>query len=418
MTSPEPPPAPCREPDPRPRPPRPLRLLAALLVPAILAAVVLASGSAGAADAPDGGTADAPTDGPPAATAPTEGAREDAEPTTAAPETPSGRPAVPAETPPSIGGGGEDPETAFVSGRAEFAVAFRDVVTPYRTFLLTALPDERVEIRALPGVGPELPAGRRPSTSPMATPFLLRASAGRVRPLGPDRWEWEAPGRPGYHRLVVHREAGPDSVVLNAAVLVPFDRLREGRVDGYRLGRFPAEPFRGLPQYERPRGFLPLRATHQKGLRVSPHFTLDQFPAKGPAGWPKYLVLEERLLLKLEWLLEEAVRAGVPATTLRVLSGFRSPWYNGSIGRPKYSRHIYGDAADVYVDEDGDGRMDDLNGDGRSDVRDADVLYDIVEAMDAAPETEHFLGGLGKYRVTPNHGPFIHVDTRLYRARW
>ena len=39
--------------------------------------------------------------------------------------------------------------------------------------------------------------------------------------------------------------------------------------------------------------------------------------------------------------------------------------------------------------------------------------------MDAAPETEQFLGGgLGKYRVTPSQGPFIHVDTRLYRARW
>lgn len=383
----------------------PSRLSAGLLAPVLLAAAVLAPG----ADAGD----------------PREATASDA---LAAPATSSDAAEAPPATDPDVAeelpatgsdlAGPADPGAGFVSGRAGVAVAFRDIVTPYRVFLLTALPGERVEIGAFPGVDPDLPAGRRPTAEDRdGALFSLRASAGEVRRLGPDRWEWRAPGRPGYHRLVVRPEAGRDSVALTAAVLVPFERLRSGSVDGYRLGDFPAEPYRGLPQYERPRGFLPLRPD-DRDLRVSPHFTLDQFPAKGPAGWPKYLVLEERLLLKLEWLLEEAVRAGVPATTFRVLSGFRSPWYNGGIGRPKYSRHIYGDAADVYVDEDGDGRMDDLNGDGRIDVRDAGVLYDIVDAMDGAPETEHFLGGLGKYRVTPNHGPFIHVDTRLYRARW
>jgi hypothetical protein len=55
--------------------------------------------------------------------------------------------------------------------------------------------------------------------------------------------------------------------------------------------------------------------------------------------------------------------------------------------------------------------MDDLNGDARSDERDAQVLYDLFDGLQAG-------GGLGKYRATETHGPFVHVDLRDRRARW
>lgn len=42
----------------------------------------------------------------------------------------------------------------FVPGRAGFSVGFRDVVTPYRIFLLTASPGERLRLRAIPGDDP------------------------------------------------------------------------------------------------------------------------------------------------------------------------------------------------------------------------------------------------------------------------
>jgi len=86
-------------------------------------------------------------------------------------------------------------------------------------------------------------------------------------------------------------------------------------------------------------------------------------------------MLRERLLLKLEMLLEEAKRLGLSVTTFQILSGCRTPYYNQSIGNEtRYSRHLYGDAADIYVDEDGDGSMDDLDGDGREDLDDAEVF--------------------------------------------
>jgi hypothetical protein len=55
--------------------------------------------------------------------------------------------------------------------------------------------------------------------------------------------------------------------------------------------------------------------------------------------------------------------------------------------------------------------MDDLNGDGRSDAGDAEVLYRLFEEPQST-------GGLGKYRETRAHGPFVHVDIRDRRARW
>lgn len=302
-------------------------------------------------------------------------------------------------------------EADFASGQAAFAVAFRDIVTPYRTFLMTASPGERVRLRAIRVDPPAAGASTTPNR------FAAVASAGEIARAGPVAWEWTAPAAPGHYRVQVTDQTTGERVTLSAAVLVPMSRLQRGAVSGYRVGTFPGTPYRGLPQYERPAGLLVLRPEHAT-IPVSPHFTLGQFPAKGPPGWPKYLVLSERLLLKLEMLLEETNRRGIPAPTFQVLSGFRSPWYNGSIGRPKYSRHIYGDAADIYVDVDRDGRMDDLNRDGHVDLRDAGLLYDIVEEMDGAEETSHLLGGLGKYPTTSTHGPFVHVDTRLYRARW
>ena len=286
--------------------------------------------------------------------------------------------------------------------RAGFSVRFHDITTPYRVFMMRALPGERVKLDVISGSGA----------------FSARATGGQVRELSEREFEWVAPEQPGVYPVTIRSTASAaDSMVLNAIVMVPLQQAQGGTVDGYRVGEFPSRPYRDMPQYLPPPGFIQLTPDNG-GTQVSPHFELGQFPAKAPQGFPKYLVLSERLLLKLELLLEESRRRGLNIETFQVLSGFRSPWYNAGIGRPRYSRHIYGDAADIYVDDDGDGRMDDLNGDGRVDIRDAAVLYTIVEEMDGDPSTQYLLGGLGKYPVTPNHGPFIHVDTRLWRARW
>jgi hypothetical protein len=152
---------------------------------------------------------------------------------------------------------------------------------------------------------------------------------------------------------------------------------------------------------------------------VTPHFQLHQFQCKQAGGFPKFIIVKEKMLLKLERLLEEVNRRGIDAKTFAVLSGFRTPQYNAAIGNPtSYSRHAYGDAADIFVDEDGDQRMDDLDGDGRETVADARVLATIVEDLVGDDTFGDFVGGLGLYGPKPHRGPFVHVDTRGFRARW
>jgi hypothetical protein len=77
---------------------------------------------------------------------------------------------------------------------------------------------------------------------------------------------------------------------------------------------------------------------------------------------------------------------------------------------------MYGDAADIYVDADGDGSMDDLDGDRRVTLADARWLATVAERVEAEYPT--LTGGIGVYRATAAHGPFVHVDTRGTRARW
>jgi uncharacterized protein YcbK (DUF882 family) len=102
-----------------------------------------------------------------------------------------------------------------------------------------------------------------------------------------------------------------------------------------------------------------------------------------------------------------------------VLSGFRAPYYNErgvGEGMARASRHQYGDAADILIDADGDGRMDDLNHDGTLDLRDIRPITDAIVRVER--RYPQLLGGLGTYAALGPRGPFAHVDVRGTSARW
>ena len=110
---------------------------------------------------------------------------------------------------------------------------------------------------------------------------------------------------------------------------------------------------------------------------------------------------------------------GIDNSRVVVLSGFRAPYYNDlriDEGAARASRHQFGDAADLIIDADNDGRMDDLNRDGRRDVRDLNAIGAAV----ARVEREHpeLIGGLGTYAAMGPSGPFAHIDVRGTSARW
>jgi peptidase M15-like protein len=263
---------------------------------------------------------------------------------------------------------------------------------------LTALPGETVTLD-VPGIG-------------SGSHSIARSAAGRIVPLGKEagRWAWTAPLEPGLYPIQVVTPDGRDSITVQAFVVVPYARLQGEVLNGYRIGRYPAK--KGPPV-----GFVEVTPENQDVL-VSSHFRLKQFLCKQPAGSRRYVVLNERLLVALEYVIERVRAAGYRATTFHVMSGYRTPAYNRAIGNVQFSQHQWGTAADIFIDENGDGRMDDLNGDGRSDVRDAEVLYRIIDAASTRPEGQGLIGGIGKYPPTRAHGPFVHVDVRPGHARW
>ena len=73
---------------------------------------------------------------------------------------------------------------------------------------------------------------------------------------------------------------------------------------------------------------------------------------------------------------------------------------------------------DLFVDVDADGAMDDLDGNGRRDAADVDLLISIVEDFKERQGNSLLAGGVGRYYKTANHGGFVHVDARGFRARW
>ena len=247
----------------------------------------------------------------------------------------------------------------------------------------------------------------------------LYAEAGQVTVTGAGSWTWQAPAEPGVYRLDVARGRTGEAIRLNAFVLTPYSRMGDdGDLGGYRIGAYPSEPLRGLDQYLPPPGFI--RVTQEnRDLLLSPHFTLGQFLCKQAGGWPKYVTLREEMLGKLETILAAVNDQGVRADTFHVMSGYRTPFYNHAIGNVRYSRHQWGDASDIFVDvEPRDGVMDDINGDGKVSLADAKYMARLVEGLAETRGWKTYVGGLGIYGITSTHGPFIHVDTRGFRARW
>ena len=201
---------------------------------------------------------------------------------------------------------------------------------------------------------------------------------------------------------------------------VPFSAKQGGSIGGYHVGYWPAELHAVQSDaYDNPAGFVEVTADNAD-VPVSAHFTLGDFVTHDGAPFPRYIVLRERLLDKLELVLSDLEVHGVATDHVELLSAFRTPAYNLALGdasgRARESRHQYGDAVDMIIDADGDGRMDDLNGDGRADVADVRVIESAVNRVERAhPE---LAGGLGLYREMGPSGPFAHIDVRGSRARW
>ena len=231
-----------------------------------------------------------------------------------------------------------------------------------------------------------------------------------------------APAEPGVYDIAVKVDEATRQIDdLNVITLVPFSKKQAGKIGLYYLGSWPFEGRKPVKAtYANPSGFIEV-TRENVDTYVSDHFRLRDFLTKDqPNVWPKYLLLNPSLLDKLELTIQELEATGHPVKHMQIMSGFRTPRYNvhggNTAGRANLSRHMYGDASDIFVDNDGNGSMDDLNHDGRVDLRDAEVVQQAADRVER--KYPSLVGGVGVYSACCGHGPFTHIDVRGFRARW
>ena len=217
-----------------------------------------------------------------------------------------------------------------------------------------------------------------------------------------------APGKPGAYWLVIARGTVADTIgELALFVEHPMPNRMATGINGYHLGRWPKASEGAVPP-----GFIEV-TERIADFPLSPHLRLSDFIVHdNQRGFPKYLHVREQLLDKLELIIAEiAAMRGVPPSAIRlnVVSGFRSPSHNGVLsGAAQDSRHMYGDAADIGIDVNGDGKLTEL---------DARLVASAGEMVER--KYPDLVGGIGLYFTFDGDGwPYVHIDVRGTRARW
>lgn len=288
----------------------------------------------------------------------------------------------------------------YDDGRASLSVIINNEIYPYREFASYVLPAEHLNICPIADDADEL---------------IVSAEAGLLDRLEDCRWIWTAPDEPGMVRIQI-ADANTVLMTLNVFVMVPSSAMRNGSIEGYAIGEYPP-PLEDSPIYLPPDGFI--RVTQDLlSVNVSPNFKLGQFVSQQDDVFPKFIVLRERLLLKLEVLLESLNDAGVAADSLSIVRGYITPQRSRELGFSRETRHIYGGAASLILDRDGDGRMDDINGDGALNRLDGMELFKFADELFSIPGKEYLQGGLYLYDDQRAATTVLMLDARGFRKRW
>jgi uncharacterized protein YcbK (DUF882 family) len=268
---------------------------------------------------------------------------------------------------------------------------------------------------ALPGEPVVYPVELRGDPSGLSYAWVPFADTGAVQAVlaasaRPLEARFEAPPSPGFYRLALTK--GDERVLVDGPVLsvmVPFSAKLGSTLNGYRIGTYVAEKL-GARAEQAPPGFVEIEED-EIDLPLTKHLRLSDFLSHDDQErWPRYAALDVRLLDKIELVVTEIERlSGKVEETpmaLDVHSGFRTPIHNRRVQRAaRDSRHQYGDAADIAIDG---------NGDGRISFADTRIVAKAVEAVEQAHPD--LVGGMGLY----NRGTasYVHIDARGKRARW
>jgi len=282
-----------------------------------------------------------------------------------------------------------------------FLVKTKDFVIPYNEFMIFALPDQLIHFEVL--------------YEGTALDYSASVQGEALEQTGSSTWKYKAAETKGITTILI-RQTGKRAATMkiHCMVMVPAEKVQKGNLNGFRIGSYENSK---KSIYQKPKGFIEITESN-KDMPLSPSFVLHDFKCKQTTKYPMYMVLNEKLILKLELIKEKLREAGHNVENIQIMSGYRTPYYNQKIGNVKYSRHLYGDAADFFIDNNNDYVMDDLNNDGVSNIKDSRLIYNLIDASGNQAWYSPFTGGMGLYRKNSRRTTFVHVDVRGYRARW
>jgi uncharacterized protein YcbK (DUF882 family) len=302
----------------------------------------------------------------------------------------------------------------FYAGRSVATSPFAGFLMPRPTIAASPSMDAygtsgEVKVRfVLPGETLEYPLQIQGDPTGLAYTWVRLGDSVAVAPPKPLAGAiLDGPPKPGFYRVVLVR-GGEQRVIdgLAVAVLMPFEEKVGGILNGYRIGTYLSEKVGG--NRPPPEGFMEIMPG-DLGLAITKHLRVRDFVTHdNQKSWPRYAAVSPRLLDKLELVVGEIQRwhGSDVELALDVRSGFRSPDHNRRIRRAaRDSRHQYGDAADVAID---------VNGDGKFTASDNQMLGLAVEIVEL--KHRNLAGGLGLY--SRGKMPYVHIDARGKKTRW
>ncbi|MFW6230328.1 MAG: peptidase M15A [Halanaerobium sp.] len=294
---------------------------------------------------------------------------------------------------------------AFSEEHADFSVEYEDLKIPLKTFSVFVLPGEEIKFKIA-----EEDRDQK-----------YQIELGEKTFESDSSFTWNAHPESGHYEAAIKEKNSSDSdskIKINVFVLHPREEKEGQYLEDFKIGNYPEIPEDKKDHYSKPKGFLKIDES-VLDLNLTPHFKMEQFLTNQTEKLPQFIAIQESLLLKLELFLAEVNKAGYQADTFGIVSIYRTPDFNKELGNDTdFSRHIFGDAADIYIDNTGDDWMDDLNGDGESNKADADLLADLAIEFDQKEKFSDLQGGVCSYKGNGVRGSFIHIDARGFHTTW
>lgn len=262
---------------------------------------------------------------------------------------------------------------------------------------------------ALPGLPVEYPIEVQGSLDSVQYSWVAR---GDSLPSGQPRLLVDglvAPDAPGFYHLQLTL-ANERRIVSDPplTVLVPRSEKKGSVLNGYVMGFYRGDRARRNDP-EAPVGFVRIDST-DLDIPVSAHLRLSDFITKDRQQvWPRYAAVDPRLLDKIELVLAEigtwTGKSDEDPVPFDIHSAFRTPQHNRLVhSAARDSRHQLGDAIDLAVDANRDGRVN------SKDTKLVTMAVDIVERTH--PD---LVGGMGTYL---RNQPYVHIDARGIKVRW